>query len=439
MATAPAPPVSGVPLARYRANAHDRLPIAVSLFLAAAAGLALWLPAVIVTEPGRFEQGPVGASTAVPLLWNSPARWLLALAGLGAFVALVAAWAIPAARPARNGPGKRAWLITGGAIAATAAPAALLSQLWPGEAIGPGPTLGWLGLILVALAPWVTGQRRATGPSWPGRLLFGFVVAAILIASVAPFAWAVVSSFKTNDELFRTPTVYWPGSLYLGHLQAVFANDDFLYAVRNSTLVSLLSVALALAAGSLGAYAVARMRFRGRSLVLYLILAMTAFPPIAILGSLFQVIRAADLYNRIPGLVLSYQTFTLPFAVWVLVSFFRTLPVELEDAALVDGATPLQALAHIVLPLSLPGLVTVGLLAFIGAWNEYLYALTFTQNTQARTIQPVIASFSGQSQYDYPWGSIMAASVLVTAPLLILVVIFQRWILDGLTAGAVRG
>ena len=427
MATAPAPLVNGVPLARYPANANDRLAVAVTLLLAAAAGLALWLPAVIVTEPGRFEQGSVGASIAVRLLWNSPARWLLAVAGLGAFVALVAAWAIPVARQARRGPGKRAWLVSGGAIAAMAAPSALLSQLRPGEAIGPGPTLGWLCLILLALAPWVTGKSRATGAGWLGRLLFGIAV------------WAVVSSFKTNDELFRTPTVYWPGSLYLGHLQAVFANDDFLYAVRNSTLVALLSVALALAAGSLGAYAVARMRFRGRSLVLYLILAMTAFPPIAILGSLFQVIRAADLYNRIPGLVLSYQTFTLPFAVWVLVSFFRTLPVELEDAALVDGATPLQALAHIVLPLSLPGLVTVGLLAFIGAWNEYLYALTFTQNTQARTIQPVIASFSGQSQYDYPWGSIMAASVLVTAPLLILVVVFQRWILDGLTAGAIRG
>ena len=169
------------------------------------------------------------------------------------------------------------------------------------------------------------------------------------------------------------------------------------------------------------------------------VLAMTAFPPIAILGSLFQMIRAADLYNRIPGLVLSYQTFTLAFAIWVLANFFRTLPVELEDAAMVDGATPLQALVHIVLPLALPGLVTTGLLAFIGAWNEYLFALTFTQDARARTIQPVIASFSGQGQYDYPWGSIMAASVVVTAPLLVLVVIFQRWILDGLTAGAVRG
>ncbi|MCC6314243.1 MAG: carbohydrate ABC transporter permease, partial [Thermomicrobiales bacterium] len=131
--------------------------------------------------------------------------------------------------------------------------------------------------------------------------------------------------------------------------------------------------------------------------------------------------------------------FTLPFAVWVLANFFRTLPTELEDAAMVDGATPLQALAHIVLPLALPGLVTTGLLAFIGAWNEYLFALTFTQDARARTIQPVIANFSGQSQFDFPWGNIMAASVVVTAPLLLLVMILQRWILDGLTAGAIRG
>jgi trehalose/maltose transport system permease protein len=167
---------------------------------------------------------------------------------------------------------------------------------------------------------------------------------------------------------------------------------------------------------------------------------MTMFPSIAILGSLYQMIRWANLYNTIPALVITYLTFTLPFTVWVLANFFKAMPGELEESALVDGSTPFQAFYKILLPLALPGLVTTGLLAFIAAWNEFLFALTFTtQDYQARTVQPAIASFSGNTQYDEPWGSIMAASVVVTVPLVLLVMIFQRRILGGLTAGAVKG
>jgi trehalose/maltose transport system permease protein len=181
-----------------------------------------------------------------------------------------------------------------------------------------------------------------------------------------------------------------------------------------------------------------RLKFRGRTPVMYLILSMTMFPQIAILGSLFQMIRAAGLYDRLPALVIAYLTFTLPFTVWVLANFFKAMPGELEEAAMVDGATPFQAFIRILLPLAAPGLVTTGLLAFIAAWNEYLYALTFTQ-TRARTVQPAIASFTGNTQFELPWGNILAASVLVTLPLVVLVLIFQRKILAGLTAGAVKG
>jgi trehalose/maltose transport system permease protein len=165
---------------------------------------------------------------------------------------------------------------------------------------------------------------------------------------------------------------------------------------------------------------------------------MTMFPQIAILGSLFQMIRRFDLYDRLPALIITYLTFTLPFTVWVLTNFFRAMPGELEEAALVDGASPFRTFWEILLPLALPGLVTTGLLAFIQAWNEFLYSLTFTLQ-RARTVQPAIASFSGNTQYDVPWGNIMAASVLVTIPLVVLVLVFQRKILGGLTAGAVKG
>jgi trehalose/maltose transport system permease protein len=271
------------------------------------------------------------------------------------------------------------------------------------------------------------------------KILFWILVAIILIYTVFPFVWALLAAVKPNEDISATPTRYLPSELYWGNLDYVFHNDDFIYALRNSIIVSLSTVAIALAFGSMAAYALGRIKFRGRSATLYVILAMTMFPAIAILGSLFQAMRRFDLYNTIPGLVLTYMTFTLPFTVWVLANFFKAMPGELEEAALVDGSTPFQAFYKIMLPLALPGLVTTGLLAFIAAWNEFLFSLTFTNTYAARTVQPAIASFRGNTQYDEPWGSIMAAAVVVTVPLVVLVLVFQRKILAGLTAGAVKG
>jgi len=271
------------------------------------------------------------------------------------------------------------------------------------------------------------------------RGLFWLLVAFILLYTIFPFYWALVSTIKPDSELFVTPVRYWPDNISWTHLSYVFDNGGFLKALRNSAIVATSTVIISLLFGSFAAYAMGRMNFRGKTPIMYLILSMTMFPQIAILGSLYQMINTFHLFNRLPALVISYLTFTLPFTVWVLANFFRSMPGELEEAALVDGATPFQAFWRILMPLAAPGLVTTGLLAFISAWNEFLFAVTFTQDSRARTAPVAIASFSGNTQFDYPWGNIMAAAVIVTVPLVILVLIFQRKILAGLTAGAVKG
>jgi trehalose/maltose transport system permease protein len=283
-----------------------------------------------------------------------------------------------------------------------------------------------------------TGVRRVSFGKIAGRILFWILVIVIILYTVFPFAFAIISSIMPSNELFQANTRYWPSEVNWSFYEYVLTNGPFLSALRNSAIVSVATVLIALALGSLGAYAIGRMNFRGKTPIMYLILSMTMFPQIAILGSLYEMITNLGLYDRLPALIIAYLTFTLPFTVWVLANFFRSMPGELEEAALVDGATPFQAFWRILLPLSAPGLVTTGLLAFIAAWNEYLYALTFTQ-TRARTVQPAIASFTGNTQFELPWGNILAASVLVTIPLVILVLIFQRKILAGLTSGAVKG
>ncbi len=285
--------------------------------------------------------------------------------------------------------------------------------------------------------------RRLSAGDVIGKVLFWILVVAILLYTVFPFYWALVGALKPSSEIGDPTPSYWPETIDWGNIRFVFEaqNGGFLLAIRNSVIVSVTTVLLSLVFGSFAAYALGRMQFRGKNFSLYLILSMTMFPQIAILGSLFQSIRRFGLYNTIPALVITYLTFTLPFTVWVLANFFRAMPGELEEAALVDGATPFQAFYRILLPLAKPGLVTTGLLAFIAAWNEFLFALTFTVtgDYSARTVQPAIASFSGRTQFEEPWGSIMAASVVVTVPLVVLVLVFQRQILAGLTSGAVKG
>ncbi len=271
------------------------------------------------------------------------------------------------------------------------------------------------------------------------RTLFWLLIVFIILYTLFPFYWAVVSSLTPDNDLYVYPVRYFPTTVTWEHYEAVFSNGGFMRALLNSTIVSFGTVILALLFGTLAAYAMGRLRFRGRTPVLYLILSMTMFPAIAIIGSLFQFMQRFDLFNTLQGLIIVYLTFSLPFTVWVLTNFFRAMPPELEQAALVDGATPLRALWDVLLPMAIPGLVTTGLLAFIGAWSEFLFALTFTLDDSARTVQVAIATFTGNQQFELPFAKRMAAAVIVTLPLLVGVLIVQRRIVSGLTAGAVKG
>jgi trehalose/maltose transport system permease protein len=274
-----------------------------------------------------------------------------------------------------------------------------------------------------------------------GRILFYVLVGAILVYTAFPFYWALRSSLLGNADLFATPVQYVPTNLTLSNYQQVFSNDAFLYALRNSVFVAGLTTVLSLVIGALASYALGRFRFRGRTPILYLILAMTMFPQVAVLGALYDMVNKFRLFNTPWALILTYLIFTLPFTVWVLTSFFQQMPKDLEEAAYVDGASPFQTFYMVMLPLVGPGLVTTGLLAFIGAWNEFLYALSFTQTPENRTVTYAITAFAPQTGggFEIPWGQMMAATVVVTVPLIVLTLIFQRYILGGLTAGAVKG
>lgn len=277
------------------------------------------------------------------------------------------------------------------------------------------------------------------GPvSWTpaGRLGFGALILVIALYSMFPFYYAVISSFRSGSELFTVS--YWP-SIDLSNYGAVFEGQPFGWNILNSVVVAFAVVALSLGLGVAAAYALARVAFRGRGLLLATILSVSMFPQVAVLSGMFELVRALGLYNSLPALILANMMLTLPFTVWVLTTFMRELPKELEDAAYVDGATPFQVVWRVFLPLLGPAMAATGLLAFIVAWNEFLFALTFTLSNDRRTVPVAIALMTGASQHELPWGNIMAASVIVTLPLIALVLVFQRRIVSGLTAGAVKG
>jgi trehalose/maltose transport system permease protein len=266
---------------------------------------------------------------------------------------------------------------------------------------------------------------------------FYALVVVIVVFSVFPFYYAIVTSFATGTELFKVN--YWPKAFSWANYESVLGGRNFVRSIWNSVFIATTTVAFALFLAVTASYALARVRFRGRGLLLMMILAVSMFPQIAVLAGLFELVRFLGIFNTPWAMIMSYVIFTLPFTVWVLTTFMRDLPVEIEEAAIVDGATPWIIITRVFLPLLWPALVTTGLLAFIGAWNEFLFALTFTSSETTRTVPVAIGLLSGASQQEIPWGPIMAASVIVTVPLIILVLIFQRKIVAGLTAGGVKG
>ena len=267
----------------------------------------------------------------------------------------------------------------------------------------------------------------------------GFVLASLLFigVSVFPFLYAISSSLKQGTALF-SPQL-WPPSPTLVNYASVLADQHFVRNLLNSVLVSGSVVALSLGLSLMAAWALARVPFRGRGTLLMAILAASMFPQVAVLSGMFELVRWLGLYDTLGALVLADLMLTLPFTVWVLVTFMRQLPPELEEAAAMDGVGVFTLVFRVYMPLLWPAMVATGLLAFIAAWNEFLFALTFTLSNEVRTVPVAIALISTASGFELPWGRIMAASVIVTLPLVALVVVFQRRIVSGLATGAVKG
>ena len=271
------------------------------------------------------------------------------------------------------------------------------------------------------------------------RLPFYLVVALIVVYALTPFVWAISTSLKSESELFGAARLI-PRNPSLKNYVNVLSSASFVRSLGNSVIVAGGASLTALTAGSLAAYALGRLRFRGKTAMLYAVLAMTMFPQIAVLSGLYVNVRELGLYGTQAALLFAYPLFTLPFSTWVLTSFFRGLPREIEEAAVVDGATTAQIFARILLPLTVPALVTTGLLTFIVSWNEYLFALSFTiTNPGAQTVPVAIAQFAGVVEQQEPIAEIMAAAMIVTLPLVLLVLVFQQRIAAGLTAGSVKG
>jgi ABC-type glycerol-3-phosphate transport system permease component len=260
---------------------------------------------------------------------------------------------------------------------------------------------------------------------------------ALLIAAWAfPLYWMLVSSITPDERLFGDQSLI-PTAPVLVHYQALFTERRFWVPILNSLVVAGTTTMLAVAIGAPAAYAIARLRFRGRRLVAAAILSISVFPQIAILSPLFLMLRALNLIDTYPGLVLPYMTFSMPLAIWLMAAFFRQLPRDLEEAAMMDGASRVRAAFEIMLPLAAPGVATSAILTFLYAWNEFLFALSFTLGPDRQTVPVAIALFRGQ--YQVPWGQVLAAAVVASLPVAVIVLAFQRRIVSGLTAGAVKG
>lgn len=268
-------------------------------------------------------------------------------------------------------------------------------------------------------------------------IIFYMMCFAIAVYCLFPFYWAIISSLRDKSQIFSTQLL--PATVSLENYIHVLGDKTFGCSFLNSTIVAVCTSLLTLFVCLLAAYPIARHVFPGRKRVLMIALSVTTLPHVAVLSGLFELIRVFHIYNEKSALIISYMIITVPFTLWVMTNFMHSIPKEIEEAAIMDGANKYEILTKVFLPILKPSIVTTGMLAFIAAWNEFLFALTFTITDQARTVPVSLALFSGASQHELPWGVIMAASVLVTLPLIILVAVFQRQIISGLTSGSVKG
>lgn len=270
---------------------------------------------------------------------------------------------------------------------------------------------------------------------WPGALGVASL-AAVTLFCLGPLLWQVVTSIKPEPELVRLPPLL-PEVPTADHYRAVLGRSTLARELLNSAVVASAATALAVGLGGLCAFALARLPIGGKPWILGLVLATSMFPPIAVIGPVYLLVRALGLRDTLAALILTQTTYALPLAIWILTGFFRQIPVELYWAARVDGCGPLRALIHVIAPTALPGLAVAALLVFIYSWNEFMFALTLTATESSRTATVAIALFPGL--HEVPWGEMAAATMVVTAPVVLLAALFQRYLVAGLTAGSVKG
>jgi multiple sugar transport system permease protein len=268
----------------------------------------------------------------------------------------------------------------------------------------------------------------------------GWGVGSLLIVvwTLFPIVWIVMLSFKRPEEI-GTSASFLPHNWTWTNYRTVFKTDLFTSALRNSIGISLIATAIGVVFATLVAYAIARLEFKGKKTILNFALAIAMFPVVSLVGPLFNLWRNVGLFDTWPGLIIPYISFALPLAIWTLSAFFREIPWELEQAAAMDGATPMQAFMKVIAPLAAPGVFTTAILVFIFAWNDFLFAVSLTSTNSSRTVPAALAFFTGASQFQQPTTAIAAAAVIVTIPVVVLVLIFQRRIVAGLTSGAVKG
>jgi multiple sugar transport system permease protein len=285
----------------------------------------------------------------------------------------------------------------------------------------------------------LTARRRHSNQYYLRRIGFYALIALVVFIAIGPFVWLIITSLKTPATLFKRNPDLIPNPATLNNYTEIFQGLNFGINIWNSFLAASITTVGCLIIGIFAGYSLGRIQFAGRKILLGVVLTVSMFPGIAIIAPLYLFFRNLDLINKLPALLLPYITFNLPLTVWLLAAFFRDLPAELEEAAEVDGATPFMAFRKVMLPLAMPGIVTAAILIFINAWNDFLFARTFMSRDANYTAPVAIQNFQGVNETNEPWGQISAAAVIVTIPLILLVLIFQRRIVSGLTSGALKG
>ncbi|MFH1421399.1 MAG: carbohydrate ABC transporter permease [Planctomycetota bacterium] len=275
--------------------------------------------------------------------------------------------------------------------------------------------------------------------NWLNKLLLFFAIILVIFYSLAPFAWQVTTSLKPRLEVMEAPPTYVPTEVSIENYTEIFETRPFLTYIINSLIVAAGATILALVTGAPAAYALSRLKIRGSCLILKLFLIGALFPHIVYLLPIRELVKTFGLMNNYLSLIVPYAALNLPLVVWLLYSFFKQLPKDIEEAALVDGFSRSGILTKIIIPVSAPALATTAILVFIFAWNEFLFALTFMTRDEFRTVPVGIAMLQGATIYEIPWGQISAAVVLTTLPVVVMVLFLQRRIVQGLTAGTVKG